>query len=66
MVNNTETKELVAQGGNDELVSGEPIDYPVECINNRKGCYAVSCMKYVMSAAARHVHVKLLLLSRFC
>jgi len=66
VVNNIETEELVAQGGNDELVSGEPIDYAVECINNRKGCYAVSCVKYLMSATARHALVKLLLRSRLC
>lgn len=42
VVNNTETEELVAKGGNDELVSGEVYNYPVECINYRKGCYEVS------------------------
>eukprot|EP00804_Cyclotella_cryptica_P010703 CCRYP_005498-RC/>CCRYP_005498-RC protein AED:0.05 eAED:0.05 QI:373/0.81/0.91/1/0.54/0.58/12/4229/1098 len=44
VVNNTETEELVANGGNDDLVSGEPFDYPVECINNRKGCYAFTIL----------------------
>jgi hypothetical protein len=42
VVNNTETDEVVAQGGNNDLVSGEPYDYPVACINYRKGCYEVS------------------------
>ena len=48
VVNNTETEELVAKGGNDDLVPGDAYDYPVECINYRKGCYAVSITAIIL------------------
>ena len=54
VVNNTETEELVAKGGNDDLVAGETYDYPVECINYRKGCYEVSTTKKNMLNALRY------------
>lgn len=65
VVNNTETEELVAKGGNDDLVPGDAYDYPVECINYRKGCYAVSiaflCTLLCLNDSNFHYHPLLLL-----
>ena len=39
IVENTETGEIIAEGNNDILVPDEAVRYPVECINNKLGCY---------------------------
>mmetsp|Transcript_47574 Transcript_47574/g.101088 ORF Transcript_47574/g.101088 Transcript_47574/m.101088 type:complete len:1167 (+) Transcript_47574:165-3665(+) len=37
-VENTEIGGIIAEGGNDDLVPGTPVEF-VECVNNRNGCY---------------------------
>jgi hypothetical protein len=38
-VEDLKTGDVLAEGGNDALVPGEEASYPVECINNKFGCY---------------------------
>ena len=38
-VENTKSGEVIAEGENDLLIPGEAVKYPVECINDKLGCY---------------------------
>ena len=57
VIEDTELGGVLAQGGSDDLVPGEEVDW-VECINNRNGCYLFT-IKGEASVNCRTAHLSI-------